>query len=83
MLASVWSEWKKKGAICKFKQPKGSSVIQEGSCCQIPNPSLGIEAVWQVYASSYPEIITAAVSGPELVDGKEVYTFKTAVGTKA
>ena len=48
-----------------------------------PDPSLGIEAVRQVYASSYPEIITAAVSGPELVDGKHVYTFKTAVGTKS
>ena len=48
-----------------------------------PDPSLGLEAVRQVYASSYPEIITAAVSGPELVDGKHVYTFKTAVGTKS
>ena len=38
--------------------------------------------MWQVYASSYPEIITAAVGGPELVDGKEVFTFKTAVGRK-
>ena len=48
-----------------------------------PDPSLGMEAVRQVYASSYPEIITAAVSGPELVDGKHVYTFKMAVGTKS
>jgi PRTRC genetic system protein C len=47
-----------------------------------PDPSLGIEAVRQVYASSYPEIITAAVSGPDVVDGKEVFTFKTAVGTQ-
>ena len=44
--------------------------------------SLGLEAVRQVYDSSYPEIITAAVTDPELVDGKQVYTFKTAVGTK-
>ena len=48
-----------------------------------PDPSLGIEAVRQVYASSYPEIITDVVSGPELVDGKQVFTFKTAVGTKS
>ena len=48
-----------------------------------PDPSLGIEAVRQVYSSSYPEIITAAVSGPEFADGKQVFTFKTAVGTKA
>jgi PRTRC genetic system protein C len=46
------------------------------------DPSLGIEAVRSVYASSCPEITTAAVSGPEFVDGKQVYTFKTAVGTK-
>jgi PRTRC genetic system protein C len=48
-----------------------------------PDPSLGIEALRQEYASSYPEIITAAVTGPELVDGRQVFTFKTAVGTKA
>jgi len=48
-----------------------------------PDPSFGIEAVRQVCASSYPEIITAAVSGPELVDGKQVFTFKTAAGTKS
>jgi len=29
-----------------------------------PDPLLRIEAVRQVYASSYQEIITAAVSGP-------------------
>jgi PRTRC genetic system protein C len=73
---------KKGGAICRFNKRKGSSVIQEGSCCQIQTPRL-VEAVRQVYASSYREIITAEVSGPELVDAKEVYTFKTAVGTKA
>ncbi len=47
-----------------------------------PDPSLGIEAVRSVYASTYPEIVTAAVSGPELVDGKQVYTFQKAIGTK-
>jgi PRTRC genetic system protein C len=47
-----------------------------------PDPSLGIEAVRSVYASVYPEIVTAAVSGPDLVDGKQVYTFQKAVGTK-
>jgi PRTRC genetic system protein C len=29
-----------------------------------PDPLLGIEAVRQVYASSHPEFITAALSGP-------------------
>ena len=47
-----------------------------------PDPSLEVEAVRSVYASTYPEITTAAVSGPELVDGKQVYTFSTSIGTK-
>jgi PRTRC genetic system protein C len=47
-----------------------------------PNSSLDIESVRSVYSSSYPEITTAAVTGPELVDGKLVYTFTRAVGTK-
>jgi PRTRC genetic system protein C len=47
-----------------------------------PDPSLGIEGVRSVYASTYPEIVTAAVSGPELLDGKQVYTFQKAIGTK-
>jgi PRTRC genetic system protein C len=33
-------------------------------------------------AAAYPEITTAAVTGLEIVDGKIVYTFKPAVGTK-
>ena len=47
-----------------------------------PDPSLGIEAVRSVYSTTYPEIVTAAVSGPELVDGRQVYTFQKAIGTK-
>jgi len=31
---------KTKGAICRFNRRKGSSVIQEGSCCQIQTPRL-------------------------------------------
>ena len=48
-----------------------------------PDPSLGIEAVRQVYASSYPEIITAAVSGPEVVDGKEGLHVQNGSGHKS
>ena len=47
-----------------------------------PDRSLDVEAVRSVYCTAYPQIATAAVSGPEVVDGKLVYTFKTAVGTK-
>jgi PRTRC genetic system protein C len=47
-----------------------------------PNSSFDIESVRSVYSSSYPELTTAAVTGPELVDGQLVYTFTRAVGTK-
>ena len=46
------------------------------------SPSLDIEGVRAAYSSTYPEITTAAVSGPEIEDGKLVYTFTKAVGTK-
>jgi PRTRC genetic system protein C len=80
------STYKKK----RKKKKSGDMQIQQterafrysGLVLPDPDPSLGIEAVRSVYASSYPEITTAAVSGPELVDRKHFYTFKTAVGTK-
>ena len=74
---------KTKGAICRFNKTERVFRYSGGLVLPDPDPPLGIEAVRQVYASSYPEIITAAVNGPALVDGKEIFTFKTAVGTKA
>ena len=47
-----------------------------------PAPDLDLETVRSFYAASYPEITTAAVSGPEAVDGQLVYTFTKAIGTK-
>jgi PRTRC genetic system protein C len=34
------------------------------------------------YQNIYPEITTAAIEGPEVADGRMVYTFRRAVGTK-
>jgi PRTRC genetic system protein C len=47
-----------------------------------PAPNLDVESVRSLYASSYPEITTAALTGPEAVDGTLVYTFTKAIGTK-
>lgn len=38
--------------------------------------------VRNLYAATYPEILNAAIEGPEEKDGKHVYTFRKAVGTK-
>ncbi len=47
-----------------------------------PDERLDIEGVRSLYAATYPEITTAALTGPEAVDGKLVYTFTKAIGTK-
>jgi PRTRC genetic system protein C len=50
----------------------------------LPDPAtdLDVESVRSLYAASYPEITTAALTGPEAVDGTLVYTFTKAIGTK-
>jgi len=47
-----------------------------------PDPSLTPDEVRSFYGTHYPTLTTATVSGPEMRDGKEVYTFKRSVGTK-
>jgi PRTRC genetic system protein C len=47
-----------------------------------PDDRLDIESVRSLYAATYPEITTAALTGPEAIDGKLVYTFTKAIGTK-
>jgi PRTRC genetic system protein C len=44
-----------------------------------PAPDLDVESVRCLYAASYPEITTAALTGPEAVDGALVYTFTKAI----
>ena len=47
-----------------------------------PNPEFTTEQVREFYATIYPEILSAAIEGPEIVANKNVYTFRRAVGTK-
>jgi PRTRC genetic system protein C len=41
-----------------------------------------VEQVRGVFATQYPEIATAALTGPETVGDKCVYRFERAIGTK-
>lgn len=41
-----------------------------------------VEEVQSAYAATYPEIMTAIITGPEAVGDKLVYTFSKAIGTK-
>lgn len=47
-----------------------------------PGPDHDPVDVRNLYSATYPEITSAAIEGPEQKDGKLVYTFRRAVGTK-
>jgi PRTRC genetic system protein C len=47
-----------------------------------PGPQYTAEQVRDFYSPTYPEILNAGIEGPEEKDGKLVYTFRRAVGTK-
>lgn len=47
-----------------------------------PNERMSLEEVKAFYANQYPELTTAAVSGPEIVGDVMQYTFTRAIGTK-
>jgi PRTRC genetic system protein C len=47
-----------------------------------PNSKLSIEEVRTAFSATYPEIATAAVTGPEAIGNKLVYHFAKAIGVK-
>nr|WP_314540055.1 PRTRC system protein C [uncultured Massilia sp.] len=47
-----------------------------------PGQALSLPQVRDFYANVYPEITSADIEGPEQLGGKQIYTFRRAVGTK-
>ena len=47
-----------------------------------PNPRLSPAQVKDLYAAQFPELASAAIEGPELKNGQQVYTLARQVGTK-
>ena len=47
-----------------------------------PNSHMSVEEVKEMYSAQYPELLTAAIEGPEVVDTKMVYKFVRAIGSK-
>ena len=47
-----------------------------------PNPRLSVDEVRTAFSATYPEIATAAISGPEAVGDTMKYTFERAIGSK-
>lgn len=53
-----------------------------GVALKDPDRNLSIEKVREFYSTMYPELVNAAIEGPENKENKLVYTFARAVGTK-
>jgi PRTRC genetic system protein C len=47
-----------------------------------PGQALSLTQVRDFYANVYPEITSADIEGPQQTGGKQIYTFRRAVGTK-
>ena len=47
-----------------------------------PNPKLSPEEVKAIYSAQYPELATAAITGPEAVGDKLRYEFVRQIGAK-
>lgn len=47
-----------------------------------PDPSLTPEQAKNMLAANYPELTNATINAPVEKNGKQVYEFKKAVGTK-
>jgi PRTRC genetic system protein C len=47
-----------------------------------PDERMSVEEVKSYYANQYPELTTAAISGPEIIGNSIQYTFSRAIGTK-
>ena len=56
--------------------------VVDGQALPDPDPRMSVEQVRETYMPGFPELTTATVTGPELVDGKIRYTFKRAIGYK-
>jgi len=63
-----------------FKYVEGRST--SGLTLPDPNPALDVESVRALFCTSFPEITTAALTGPEALGDKLVYTFTKSIGTK-
>ena len=46
------------------------------------NPNLTPTEVMELYSNTYPELNNGTISGPVIEDDKQVFTFKTQLGSK-
>ena len=56
--------------------------VYHGTTLADPNPTFSIEEVRSFYATQFPELTSAAITGPETVGDRLRYTFERAIGSK-
>ena len=56
--------------------------LYHGTSLADPNPKFSIEEVRSFYANQFPELTTAAISGPETIGDRLRYRFERAIGSK-
>jgi PRTRC genetic system protein C len=56
--------------------------IYHGAVLADPNPKFSIEEVRSFYATQFPELTNAAITGPETVGDRLRYSFERAIGSK-
>jgi PRTRC genetic system protein C len=56
--------------------------VFNGSTLADPDDDLEPDQVKRIYAGTYPALTNATISGPEMREGRRVYTFTAAVRTK-
>jgi PRTRC genetic system protein C len=56
--------------------------VYHGTTLADPNPKSSIEEVRSFYATQFPELTSAAITGPETVGDRLRYSFERAIGSK-
>ena len=56
--------------------------VYHGTTLADPNPKFSIEEVRSFYATQFPELTNAAITGPEALGDRLRYSFERAIGSK-
>jgi PRTRC genetic system protein C len=56
--------------------------VYHGTALADPNPTFSIEEVRSFYATQFPDLTNAAITGPETVGDRLRYSFEHAIGSK-
>ncbi len=63
-------------------KPLARSFTYNGVKLPDPDPRMTAEEVKSLYSHQYPELATAAITGPEALGEQIHYSFVRAIGTK-